>query len=65
MLKTYLLIHLLSTSTITPTEDGLYTLTTPEGKVYEYACKGEVISYLETGTFKYDERLCTNAELTW
>jgi len=61
----YILIHLLVNTTIQPTDDGLYTLRTTEGKVYESACKGEVMAYLETGVFKYNDMLCECGELEW
>lgn len=43
--------------------DGLYTIYTPESSVIEYACKGEVLHYLETGVFIYDDFLCQAGEL--
>jgi hypothetical protein len=43
--------------------DGLYTIHTAESSVIEYACKGEVLAYIETGVFKYDDFLCEAGEL--
>jgi hypothetical protein len=63
MLKIFTLIHLLVNTTITPEGDGLYTLTTSDGCVYEYACKGEVMAYFEYGVFMYDDNLCECGEL--
>jgi hypothetical protein len=48
------------TGVITPTDnvDGrkVYTLRI-EDKIIEYAYKGEILEYLETGTFEYNEKL--------
>ena len=43
--------------------DGLYTIHIPESSVIEYACEGEVLSYIETGVFMYDDNLCHSGEL--
>ena len=43
--------------------DGLYNIYTPESSVIEYACEGEVLSYIETGVFRYDDNLCKAGEL--
>lgn len=43
--------------------DGLYTIHTPEKSVIEYACKGEVLHYIETGEFHYDDFLCKSSEV--
>lgn len=43
--------------------DGLYTIYTPESSVIEYACEGEVLAYIETGVFRYDDNLCQAGEL--
>jgi hypothetical protein len=43
--------------------DGLYTIHTTESSVIEYACEGEVLSYIETGVFMYDDNLCYAGEL--
>jgi hypothetical protein len=34
-----------------------YALFFPDGKVVDYAYKAEIIEYIETGTFEYDETL--------
>lgn len=43
--------------------DGLYTIHTPESSVIEYACEGEVLAYIETGVFEYDDNLCKAGEI--
>jgi len=43
--------------------DGLYTIHTSESFVIEYACEGEVLSYIETGVFMYDDNLCKAGEI--
>ena len=43
-------------------KDGLYTVYY-DNTVYEYACYGEVIHWIETGEFKYDDFLCEAGEL--
>ena len=43
--------------------DGLYTIHTTESCVIEYACKGEVLSYIDKGYFMYDDNLCKAGEL--
>jgi hypothetical protein len=43
--------------------DGLYTIHTNESSVIEYACEGEVLGYIETGVFRYDDNLCQAGEL--
>jgi hypothetical protein len=53
-------IWMLMTSALTPTgeNDGykIYTVITPTETI-EYAYKSEVINYLETGTFEYNDFL--------
>jgi hypothetical protein len=34
-----------------------YALFFPDGKVVDYAYKAEIIEYIETGTFEYDDTL--------
>jgi hypothetical protein len=34
-----------------------YTLKTAEGKVYEYVYEEEILEYIQTGTFEYNEDL--------
>jgi len=43
--------------------DGLYTIHTTENSVIEYACEGEVLLYIETGVFEYDDNLCNAGEI--
>ena len=43
--------------------DGLYTIHTSVSSVIEYACEGEVLAYIETGVFRYDDNLCKAGEL--
>lgn len=43
--------------------DGLYTIHTSESSVIEYACEGEVLEYIETGVFRYDDNLAKPGEL--
>ena len=43
--------------------DGLYTIYIPESSVIEYACEGEVLAYIETGVFMYDDNLCQAGEI--
>lgn len=43
--------------------DGLYTIHTSESSVIEYACEGEVLLYIETGVFRYDDNLAKPGEL--
>ena len=42
--------------------DNLYVVHT-ETTTYEYACEGEVLNWIETGTFNYDDSLCDCGEL--
>jgi hypothetical protein len=47
--------------TITPAGEHenhkLYTVWFKDGKVADYAYKGEVINYIETGVFEYNESI--------
>ena len=43
--------------------DGLYNIYNPESSVIEYACEGEVLLYIETGVFVYDDNLCKCGEI--
>jgi hypothetical protein len=47
--------------TITPAgeheDHKLYTVWFSDGKVADYAYKGEVMNYIKTGKFEYDESL--------
>jgi hypothetical protein len=42
--------------------DNLYTVHA-ESDTYEFACEGEVLKWVETGTFVYDDSLCACGEL--
>jgi hypothetical protein len=61
MSKFILLIYLLTGKV--EKVDGLYNIYTPESSVIEYACEGEVLAYIETGVFRYDDNLCKAGEL--
>ena len=54
-------IWFLMNGTITPAGEHeghkMYTVWFKDGKVIDYAYKGEVINYIETGEFIYDEDL--------
>jgi hypothetical protein len=43
--------------------DGLYTIHASDNTVVEYACYGELMNWLETGSFAYDDNLCACGEL--
>ena len=60
MSKLMLLIYIL-VGEVEP-KDGLYTVYY-DNTVYEYACYGEVIHWIETGEFKYDDFLCEAGEI--
>lgn len=61
MSKLILLIYLLTGKV--EKVDGLYTIHTTESSVIEYACEGEVLAYIETGVFAYDDNLCQAGEV--
>jgi hypothetical protein len=61
MSKFILLIYLLTGKV--EKVDGLYTIHTSESSVIEYACEGEVLLYIETGVFMYDDNLAKPGEL--
>jgi hypothetical protein len=42
--------------------DNLYVVHT-ETATYDFACEGEVLRWIETGTFTYDDFLCECGEL--
>lgn len=42
---------------VKPQGDNLYAYFTPDGKVFEYAYKEEIIQAIRTGEFKYNEDL--------
>lgn len=43
--------------------DGLYTLHLDDNTVIEYAYKGEVLHWIDTGEFQYNDFLATPQEL--
>lgn len=61
MSKFILLIYLLTGKV--EKVDGLYTIHTSESSIIEYACEGEVLLYIETGVFMYDDNLAKPGEL--
>ena len=54
-------VWFLMNGTITPAgeheDHKMYTIWFKDGKVIDYAYKGEVINYIKTGTFEYDDFL--------
>ena len=54
-------VWFLMNGTVTPAGEHenhkMYTVWFKDGKVIDYAYKGEVINYIETGEFIYDEDL--------
>ena len=52
---------LLLTGVVTPAGEHeghqMYTIWYEDGKVIDYAYKGEVYNYIKTGTFEYDDFL--------
>ncbi len=61
-MKFILFLNLFFSGQIAPDSDNLYTLRV-EGIVYEHACFGEVMNYLETNEFVYNDFLCECGEL--
>jgi hypothetical protein len=60
----YLLLYFyLMTGMVTKNEDGLYDIHSPNTVVIESACEGEVLLWIETGEFAYDDNLCRAGEL--
>ncbi len=45
---------------VRPQDHGLYAFFTPDGKVFEYAYKEEIMEAIHTGEFKYNEDLHNN-----
>jgi len=45
---------------VKPQDDNLYAFFTPDGKVYEYAYREEIMEAIRTGIFKYNEDLHNN-----
>ena len=48
---------LLLVGIVKPQDDNLYAFFTPDGKVFEYAYKEEIMEAIRTGEFKYNEDL--------
>lgn len=61
MLKFALFVYLLTNGIIKPQDEHegrqTYIIYTEKGKAIENAYKGEVMYWIETGTFKYDDFL--------
>jgi hypothetical protein len=61
MIAQIIFIWYLITGTVVYQHDvegrNTYALFFPDGKVVDYAYKAEIIEYIETGTFEYDETL--------
>jgi hypothetical protein len=61
MIAQIIFIWYLITGTVVYQQDvegrNTYALFFPDGKVVDYAYKAEIIEYIETGTFEYDETL--------
>ena len=51
---------LLLVGIVKPQDDNLYAYFTPDGKVYEYAYREEIMEAVLTGEFKYNEDLHFN-----
>ena len=63
-MKFILFLNLFFSGQIAPDNDNLYTLYVEE-IVYEHVCIGEIMDYIETGNFHYDDNLCECGELEW
>jgi predicted proteasome-type protease len=61
-MKFILFLNLLFSGQIASDSDNLYTLYA-NGEVYEHACYGEVMNFIETNEFAYDDNLCECGEL--
>jgi len=48
---------LLLVGIVRPQDPGLYAFFTPDGKVFEYAYREEIMDAIRTGEFKYNEDL--------
>lgn len=48
---------LLLVGIVKPQDDNMYAYFTPDGKVFEYAYKEEIMEAVRTGEFKYNEDL--------
>ena len=51
---------LLLVGIVKPQDDNLYAFFTPDGKVFEYAYREEIMEAIRTGEFKYNEDLHLN-----
>jgi hypothetical protein len=51
---------LLLVGIVRPQDQGLYAFFTPDGKVFEYAYREEIMEAICTGEFKYNEDLHFN-----
>jgi hypothetical protein len=51
---------LLLVGIVKPQDDNMYAYFTPDGKVYEYAYREEIMEAIRTGEFKYNEDLHLN-----
>jgi hypothetical protein len=60
-MKTIVFYWMMLKGSIIPQGDNdgrkMYALKFPDNKVVDYAYKEEILNYLETGTFYYDETL--------
>ena len=61
-MKFILFLNLFFSGQIAFDNDNLYTLHV-EGIVYEHACYGEIMNFIETNEFAYDDNLCECGEL--
>jgi hypothetical protein len=51
------------TGKVEKNESGLYDVHTNTSSVIESACKYEVIEWIKTGKFRYDDNLCEAGEI--
>jgi hypothetical protein len=51
---------LLLVGIVKPQDDNMYAFFTPDGKVFEYAYREEIMEAIRTGEFKYNEDLHLN-----
>ena len=61
-MKFILFLNMFFSGQIASDNDNLYTLCV-EGIVYEHVCYGEVMNFIETNAFAYDDNLCECGEL--
>jgi hypothetical protein len=62
MFKLIFFIYVL-TGKVEKNESGLYNVHTNTSSVIESACKYEVIQWIKTKEFKYDDNLCEAGEI--